>query len=260
MDIDPDRALAEAARRWPSVRWDAERYRSRLASDGPKFPIDLYLAAAAGDRLDSAWHAIQFEFGPQAIRLLRGMPLADFSAEELWSETLIRLLEDDSSSGRSPDGRTRASIARYRGAVPLLSYLVVIARRIAVGRHRRLRPQVSVEDSALMLLDELIDQGHPSPESAVRQQQGQERIRQTVKTAFARLDPDVQQLIALVYRDGMKQKEAGVRLGWSESKTSRQMDAAREALRFALADLAEITWTPAAASAWDEIWNECWKS
>jgi DNA-directed RNA polymerase specialized sigma24 family protein len=253
------RAYDEARRLWPDVDWTETAYARHVAVRRPAYPTDLFLAGAAGHRVDAAWRAIQFELGARVVKLLGRLPRADFSPEELWAETLTRVMADDPSAELLDNGRRPAVIHRYRGAIPLVNYLMVVARRLAIERRRRMRPSVSMDDSAARLLTDLVDTRRPSPESAVRQMELETRMRAILLAAFGTLSPERQRLLAMVYRDGLKQNVAGARLGWSEFKTSRELAAAIRAMRAAVVDLRAIRWTASAVSVWEACWADCWK-
>jgi DNA-directed RNA polymerase specialized sigma24 family protein len=252
--------FAEASARFPSVKWDRIAFYRHLGKESPRFPLDLFLAGAAGYRLDSAWEVIEADLGPKARSVLQRQPLADLSAEELWGETILRLIAEDEQKPMLPDGRRPAYIIRYRGLVQLLNYLIVIAKRVAIGRKRRMRPTVSLSGKNEDEGGHDVTADAPSPAEISEGGEEASALRSAIATAYGRLSPEQRFLIAMVYRSGMKQKEAGTMLGWSEFKTCRSLAAAMEDLRKSIARWAGSEWDGQMAAAWEESLQKCWKN
>jgi len=252
------RALhAKARLTWPAVEWGLEAYAAFLAGKPLAHAPDLYLAGAAGHRLEAAWVAISNALGPEVQRVLRRQPIADFDVEDLWSEALARAMADDPEARPLPDGRQPARIVRYRGLISLRNYLIVIARRCAIDSHRRIAPTLSLspddEHSGL----ELADRSAGGPDATLEEQETAQAMTRALGEAYGLLSAEQQFLLAMVFRQGMKQKEAGALLGWTECKTSRALSAALDSLRAALRELSGAAWTPALAAAWAE-WVGNW--
>jgi len=254
------RLYAAAQARWPLVKWPPEAFDAHLAGESPAWPSDLYLAGAAGHRMQSAWEAIETEIGPQTRRVLARQPVADLTIEDLWGETIARIMDDDLERAPLDQGRPPARIIRYRGLVQLVNYLILIARRIAIQRNRRRQHHLSLSQESADPAQH-VDPPAPGPSalSSATEAETVGKMRQGLARAFAGLSPDQQFLITMVFRQGMKQKEAGAMLGWSEFKTSRTLSAAIESLRQGMVDLTGVEWTPALASAWAECLAENWK-
>src|SRR5688572_18547975 len=163
----------QAAARWPAVRWSEEAFARHLAADPtgarPNHPLDLYLAGAAGQRIDSAWLAIETELGPAVRKVLQRQPSADWTADDLWSEARARLMDADPAAPPLPQGVKPARIIRYRGLVRLLNYLTVVAKRIAIERDRQLkRRPASVQESA-EAAPEIADPDAPAPDTRLHE-------------------------------------------------------------------------------------------
>jgi DNA-directed RNA polymerase specialized sigma24 family protein len=146
-------------------------------------------------------------------------PTADFSADELWAETILRLIAEDAAQPVLADGKRPAYIIRYRGLVQLLNYFIVIAKRIAIGRKRRMKPTLSLSAGSEEETAHDVPEDAPTPAQHAQASQDAIALRQAISAAYSRLSPEQRFLIAMVYRNGMKQKEAGTLLGWSEFKT-----------------------------------------
>ena len=258
-----DQILREARDRWPAVCWDQEAFRSHLIQedeDGPpQFSVDLYLAGAAGFRLDEAWEAIENEMGADARRILSSQPTADCTVEDLWSEALVKLMANDEQRSLLPSGRPVARIIRYRGRIRLLFYIVVIAKRHAINRNRVSRRQQSL---TRMQGDNTVDMPvasqEVSPSVFVASSEVARGLRDKIRIAVESLTTEQRFLVAMVYRNGMKQKEAGAMLGFSEFKTSRHIKDAMERLRDRLMTVYENQWTPSLEAAWVGCWAESW--
>src|SRR5437660_5672012 len=135
-----DEAYGQATSRWPGVAFGRPEYAAHVGDPPPPYAVDMYLAGAAGYRVDEAWRVIERELGPSTRGILRRQPTADLSVEELWNETLVRLMDEDAQRPPLPaGGRRPAKIVRYRGLVALLNYLTVVARRTAISRKRGMR-------------------------------------------------------------------------------------------------------------------------
>jgi DNA-directed RNA polymerase specialized sigma24 family protein len=252
--------FADASARWPKVKWDRAEYAKHLADDEPPYPIDLFLSGAAGCRIDSAWVAIHEDFGPRARAVLQRQPTADLSPDELWSETVGKLIAADEDAAHLPDGRRPARIMRFRGLVPLLNYFILIAKRLGIQRNRQKRPIMSLaNDDEGQSPRDLVDDSRTPAEQAESAEQG-EKLGVAVAKAFANLSADQQFLITMVYRNGMKQKEAGAILGWSEFKTCRSLSAAMQSLRDVVSEAAGDDWNSGLAGAWEQAWQKCWNN
>ena len=262
-----DQLYERGTQRWPSVAWPQTAYQAHLDGDSPPHPADLYLGGAAGHRISAAWEVIQTELGPPAKRILSGQPSADFTLDDLWAQAVSQLIDNDSKHSPLADGRQPAKIIRYRGLVSLLNYFVVVAKRLAIQQNRRnrSRPTLSLtgsDDDAHTEPPPAPGRATASPEEHISAQETADRMKHCVGKAYAKLSGQQQFLIAMVYRQGMLQKDAGAMLNWSAFKTTRQLKAAMAIMRDAMTDLAEelpgLDWTPALAAAWEGCWAEAW--
>lgn len=252
----------EAARRWPHVNWPLESYSDHVGDESPPHPVDLFLAGAAGHRITTAWEAVEVDYSSQVQRILKKLPLADCTTQDLWADTIARMMEDELKAPLLPSGQPPARIIRYRGLVKLLNYFVVIARRLAIQRKRRMKPTLSLttqgrDDDRMPLPPDLRSL---SPDELLIDRQNIDQMAPAVKAAYALLSPQQQFLIVMVYRQGLKQKEAGSLIGWSEFKTSRQLSAAMALMREALVAKLGDDWSPAVAAAWAACLSDCWAS
>lgn len=248
-----------AKEKWPGVNWDLAAFRKHLGGQFIDHPEDLYLGGAAGYRLDAAWESIEQNLGPRTRRVLTRQPTADYSIDDLWGDAVAKLMDEDDDGAPLPDGRLPARIIRYRGQAPLLNYFIVVAKRLAIQRHRKARDTASLsggegEERAL----ELPDPRASAPETGSVEAETVQRMRQGLLQAFGNLSAEQQFLIMMVYRQGMKKKDAGDLLGWSPFKTTRSLGAAMDRLHDSLKELAGVAWTPALASAWEECLKDCW--
>jgi DNA-directed RNA polymerase specialized sigma24 family protein len=255
-------ALYQSARaKWPKVQWNREAFRKHLAGETVKHLADLYLGGAAGFREQTAWETIEKELGPPTRRVLERQPTADYSLDDLWADAITKLMEGDRGSPPLPDGKQPARIVRYRGLVPLLNYLIVVAKRLAIQRQRQTRPILSLaggsDDDAPQ--QEFADARVAAPDADSVEAEVCEKMRVRLLAGYQTLMAEQQFLITMVYRQGMKQKDAGALIGWSEFKTSRSLSAAMDKLKQSLSDLKEAAWTPAIAAAWEGCVNNCWK-
>ena len=85
-------------------------------------------------------------------------------------------------------------------------------------------------------------------------------IVDTIITAFKSLSPEQRFLITMVYRQGLKQKQAAKMLGWSEYKTTRHLAKALEVMRRALEKKGGIEFTDKVSEAFAGIWRNDWNN
>jgi DNA-directed RNA polymerase specialized sigma24 family protein len=261
--LDVDRLYSQAVQQWPTVQWPQAAFGQHLGDDAPAYPSDLYLAGAAGHRVDAAWVAIESELGSRVKRVLRWQPTAGAAVEDLWGDTILRTIADDPSRPPLPDGRQPAHIIRYRGLVALVNYLILIAKRVAIQHNRARRPAVplaSAESHGESARIDLPDPRTPPPDAWMNEREVAAAMQRGLSHVYASLSPEQQLLVALVCRDRMKQKDAGALLGWSEFKTSRKLSDALERLRKGMIDLSGVQWTPSLAAAWAGCLAQCWKN
>jgi len=215
-----DQIFSQARERWPSVCWEEDAFRAHLSTDSdqvlPKFAVDLYLAGAAGFRLDEAWATIENELGPDARRILTRQPIADCTVEDLWAEAVLKLMDGDQQHAPLADGQSVARIIRYRGKVRLLFYIVVVAKRHAINRNRVSRRQRSLTRmKGEETLEMPVSSEEVQPDVAIAASEVARSLRETLRKAVEALTAEQRFLIAMVYRNGMKQKYAGAMLGFS---------------------------------------------
>ena len=250
------RAYQEAKQSWPSVLWDYEDYQTHYnTGDRPDHPVDLYLAGAAGYRVGSAWTVIEMELGPKARHVLQFQPIADMTVEDVWGETMARMMDNDLEYPATTVGMTPAKIIRYRARTKLINYLITIARRLAIERERR---RHIVEFAPIDSLDAPPDSSDPSPDEIVENAELLEKMQECLNAAYGRLSAEQKLLLTMVYREGMKQKEAGAMLGWSAFKTSRQLAKAIKSLRSGLDAIGEAECSQLLTAGWSAAWENCW--
>ena len=278
---------AAAAAAWPAVPWPAAAYAAHRGHDTPAHPADLYLAGAAGHRVDPAWAALEERYAGPVQSILNGLERADYNADDLWGETRLHLFDDDPAVPAKehqvplpdlPDGRRPARLVRYRGDASLQNYLVLAARNRARTRQRsRDRRGVHLSLDAAPGPDErsaaahLADPAAPAPPEQTAAAEDANRLTAALAVALDALTVEQRALVRLVYGQQMPQKDAGVLIGrlagepdgWSPFKTSRTMTAARARLREAFeAKLGPDAFPPddpqrrdAWANAWNAVWN-----
>ena len=259
MTADVDTTYTTANARWPQVSWPLDAFRNHMGDESSAYGDDLFLAGAAGYRIDAAWVAIEKECGPVAQNILNRLARADLTAEDMWAETVVRLMADDANAGTLADGRRPAQIIRYRGLVPLLNYFITVARRLAIGRHRKRKEEtLVVADDALRIDPAAPEQD--SPQHPLIDRETTATMKSALAKAYTQLTAEQQFLLAMVYSQDMKQKDAGTLLNWSEFKTSREMTKAITLLRQTLVSLHGVEWTPNLADAWQAAWQNSWKN
>ncbi|MBI9016548.1 MAG: sigma-70 family RNA polymerase sigma factor [Phycisphaerae bacterium] len=251
----------QAVKNWPMIKWDFEQFNEHVKDAEPKFPEDMYLAGAAGYRIDQAWIVIEQDLGPNVRRILVRHPKADMTVEDIWSETLIKIMSDDKKRETLESGKHPAVIIRYRGLVLLLNYLIVIARRVAIERNRKTQPIVSIDNNNSDERNSQLDiPDTKSNDIPMETEAISNIVTEAITKACKELSLEQQYLLTMVYRQGMKQKQAGDLLGWNESKTSRQLKRTTETLFNAIRQLEDIDNIQDIISVWPSIWEKHWAS
>ena len=272
MSTAADETYARAAERWPEVGWPRAEFVSHLQGQAPPYGVDLFLAGAAGVRLKAAWARIEADIGPAARAVFDRQPKADCTAEDLWAETVARLIDEQPDEPPLADGRRPARIVRYRGLVSLANYMILVGRRLAIQRHRRPGRMASTDAPAGGgnggggggggdddgPAHDVRDDRAGSPSARLEDAEAVAELGDALQAAFAALSSERKFLIVMVYRQGLRQKEAGARLGWNESKTSRALSQAMGELRRALCNAADTPWTPTVAAAWEQFVQRSW--
>lgn len=261
VDFKVQKSYRNAIKQWPGVLWPVDQFGKHvelIRSEGvePIHMEDLFLAGAAGYRYDTAWEVIQLELSCKLKKIVSSLPLADMTPDEVWSETLERLIDNDEEKPLLDDGRFPAMVIRYQGLVKLLNYFITVSKRIAIQRNRKKRPDFflsAVEDSAQVMTAKA-----DAPESHLLAEDTVRLLMNRLSAAYKHLSTEQRFLITMVFRNGMRQKEAGKMLGWSEFKTSRQIKKAIEVMRKEFTDTEGIDWCPAVERAFSGLWSGPW--
>ena len=242
---------------WPGVDWPLASFQHHLDGKEPRHPDDLYVAGAAGHRLNAAWAAIDETYRMMVVQKLERSARADMEAEDLWSEAVARMMRDDPESGSNGDGQPVMHIARYRGLTRLPWHFLAAARTIAIDRYRKTErgPRHVATDSAGELADEQA-RNDPAMQSSARELA--DILAEAVFKAFENLEARHQFLLAAIYRDGLGKADAGDVVGLSPWQTSRELRKAEERLRLQVQHLVPGQWNPETRAAWEHGWRLCW--
>jgi RNA polymerase sigma factor (sigma-70 family) len=244
-----------ALRRWPTVRWPLERFGLHVGSDAPRYPEDLYLGGAASERLEEAWSVIHIECRPEVLRRVSRVSSRGSSAEDLWSEAMVRLMAEDTDAPALQDGNRPCRIRRFRGDAPLPGFIAVIAKRYGMDQIRRDAAAERFRSGhALEMERRQADTRDPVMDSELAA-----RFANDFERAFSSLPPSRQALLSLVYGQQLPKSEAGRLLGMRDYKVSRELAASMEALRERLNAEASEAWTAVTTQRWTRLWTEaCW--
>lgn len=239
-----------ARRRWPSVLWPIDRFQRHVGSEEPRHPEDLYLGGAASEREDAAWATIHRDMRPVVVRRLSRVADAGMGPEDLWSETVARLMTDASDAVPLPDGRRPARIRHYRGDSAISTFMTVVARRIAVDRFRKDRLPM---EGSMQTIEE--SQDPRSVQIGPRPDEVRELARRFAE-AFTSLAPRQQALLSLVYGQAMPKGQAGQVLGLPAYTVSRELSDAIARLRDRLQGSKDGPWSGEAIAVWLRGWAE----
>ena len=240
------------------ITWPKDMYYKHVRSacshavgKKPTFLEDLYLGGSAGHRVDQAWVVIHNEIAPDVMDIMSRRASGNLTTEELWSRALERLIDEDKDSTHLQDGRHPAKIVRYRGQVKLINYCVTVANRLAIQNYKKRGADMSLSavDS-----EQLLASNSQTPEDAVELTETRQLIVDTIVTAYKSLSSEQRVLIMMVYRQGMKQKKASKIIGWSESKTTRQLSKAIDIMHGALKKTGCIEFTDKVSDVFSSIW------
>jgi RNA polymerase sigma-70 factor (ECF subfamily) len=256
-----EKAYKRAISRWTKILWPKESFARHVDSVRskdvePVYMEDLYLAGAAGFRVDPAWEVIDAELSGRLKNSLSHMPLADMTPDDVWSETLARVIDEDAEKDPLPDGRRPARIIRYRGLVKLLNYLIVISKRIAITRNRKKKPDYFL--SAMEGFDKAAPNPADSPEKRLITNDTMKLIFDQLSDAYKNLTTEQRFLIMMVYRKGMRQKQAGKMIGFSESKTTRHIKKAITIIKQSFAETEGVDLTEDVERAFSGLWSKAW--
>lgn len=259
MVANPARQLWEDAQAtWPGVTWALEAFQSHLGETPPTHPSDLYVAGAAGHRINPAWSSIDETYRDMVVRRLERTARADLEAEDLWSEAVARMMRDDPESGMTDQGDPVMHIARYRGLTRLPWHFLAAARTIAIDRHRK-QSRGPRHVSADAAADIAHGGGDDDPALITGQEELADVLANAVVQAFESLEVQHQFLLAAIYRDGLGKADAGAVVGLSPWQTSRELRKAEEQLRLQVQHAVPGQWSPSTRAAWDHGWRQCWK-
>jgi RNA polymerase sigma factor (sigma-70 family) len=240
-----------AMRRWPKVKWSLERFGVHVGSELPNHPEDLYLGGAASERLTEAWSVINEECRPEVLRRVGRLAGRSGAADDLWGEAVVRMMSEDPDGPVLPNGQRVAKIRRYRGAVPLPSFIAVVAKRIGVDLMRK--DAVSDRLGTAKVADAQRRQTDTS--ALVMEEELAARFAVEFQRGFSSLSPSQQALLSLVYGQGLPKGEAGRLLGMRDYKVSRELAETMEVLRERLTLTQPGSWTPQAVQLWTEAWT-----
>lgn len=261
MEFVIEKAYNNAITRWAKILWPKELFVKHVdcirSNDvKPVYLEDLYLAGAAGFRIDPAWEVIDKELSGRIMNSLSHMPLADMTPQDAWSETLAKVIDDDAEADLLPNGRRPAKIIRYRGLVKLLNYLIVISKRIAIQRNRKKKPDYFL--SAMEGFDRPAAESAGSPTQSLVTKDTMTLVFERLRDAYKSLSTEQRFLIMMVYRKGMRQKQAGKMLGFSESKTTRHLKKGIEIIKQSFADTEGIELNENLERAFAALWQKAW--
>ena len=241
-----------ARRRWPSVMWSMVRFQQHVGEEQPNFPEDLFLAGAASERIDTAWSIIHVDLQPDVNRRLARVALGNLSREDLWQETITKLMLDADKAPPLPDGRMPTRIRGYRGLAAIATYLTVTARRIAVDNFRKQRlPMEGCMTHILDAADNRVQNSHTTESQEVAR-----RFSQEFASAFMSLPNRQQALLALVYGRAMPKGEAGKAVGLPAYGVTRELAAAIHSLKDRLEMPENSIWSVEAISIWLRGWTQ----
>lgn len=243
--------FTEARQRWPDVAWSLDRFRTRVARRTPVFPVDLFLAGAASERVDAAWIRIDGEFRQPVCFRLREKLRADLQlCEDSWQMTMATLIQPRSDPTDAPEHLRPLRIAEYEGRTTLLGYLAVIAGRKAIDQLRRLRSEAARSARSAAGEPAVTDPSWPDAE----EREAARSLASDFVSAFGALAPSQRVLLRLVFGQGLRKREAGEVLGLRDYEVSRQLQSAIKALQKSLKGRAPQRWDEGSVGIMMRAW------
>jgi RNA polymerase sigma-70 factor len=225
-------ALESARAKWPDVKLAPELFMAHLAErlPGPKpessfeallgqLRVDeLYLACACLHQVPLAAETFEQHYLRKLPKLLRHRERSAAAIDEICQLASVKILV------ATEEGPPK--IAEYKGIGDLLSWVRVIAVRIAL--RQRQGPEVSPEEPDSDLPDPI----HISEDPGLRfiKQHHQEDLRHAFRQAFASLTDEDRYLLRLYYVDRLSMYKMEPLLRTSQPTISRRMGQIREKL------------------------------
>ena len=154
----------------------------------------------------------------------------------------------------APRGNREPLLTKYQGRCALESWLLTVATNRLVDLKRRQSFRVDVPPSPDSPEDFFDRQ--PQPEKATSEKQLVVLLRDAIKGAFAKQEPDAVLMLKLVHLHELSQREIARMWGWHESKVSRTLDVTRQNVsRIILAELKRID--PWLELRWEDFVELC---
>ncbi len=239
-------------RRWPAVEWPLDSYATHVGDERPPHLEDLYLGGAGGHRVEGAWAAIAAELSESLAARLRRQPCGASTPEDLVSDSIATLMADDPSSELRMDGRPPAKLIRYRGRTSLVNYFLVVAKRLAIGSHRKTRREQEVPEAF-----EAAD-GRSTGAFDGEDREQAARLFEGVRSAYDSLSSRQRFLLAMIYGRGMGKSDAGRLAGLPPWGVTRELDRVHDSMQASLKSLLPDDWAPLSREAWAAAWQSCW--
>lgn len=197
MTRDDDELLSEVIARgrraWPGVVLERADLAAHLAAAGlapsPDLHADVYLACACLRAIAGAREAFESAVMVDVPKAVRKVHAEDDFVAEVTADLRLALLETETAGP--------SLLARYRGAGPLRSFVMVLAMRRAVDRRRR-QKVVLAEPSTLAELS--------APDTGIGRVEGselREAFLDALKDRLATLGPRERNVLRLHVVDGV---------------------------------------------------------
>ncbi len=122
----------------------------------------------------------------------------------------------------------RSLLGKYQGRSSLESWLMTVAmhRLVDLKRRQMFRGELPALDSSA----ESFFNGSDNPRPASSEETLLDLLREAVRQAFSKTSADEMLLLKLVHFHRLTQREVGRMWGWHESKVSRTLETARDAI------------------------------
>ena len=253
--------FAAATQRWPRVKWPLAAYTAHAAERSLAHPCDLYLAGAAGYRLDTAWYEINGEVAKRCQGVFQSKGWGDNQEQRqtIWSDVIDEYIKPAGDHPRLPDGQYPTRLIKYGGRCALVTYICNLARLRAIDLIResqRGREKGEAIASSPVLEAFAPDQLDPQL-AKMADRELAKLLRPRVKAAWRQMSEQQQSLLRLLLFKGIQKQKAGRVLGLEPWGVTRAFDKIQKIMESTFDRVVEKhNVSPELRREWIAMWNE----
>lgn len=253
--------FAAATQRWPRVGWPLAAYAAHAEPRSLAHPCDLYLAGAAGHRLDTAWEEFNGEITLKCRNTQKRKKWGDDEEQQqaVWEKVLDGYLQPADNHPRLPDGQFPTRLIDYGGRCALVTYICNMLKLRAIDQireneRRRKKGEATASSPAL----EAFEPGRLDPQlgpMADRELVG--LLRPRVEEAWQKMNDRQRALLRMVVFEGIKSKTAAEVLEIDPSNVTRAWPAIHGLMEATFEGLVEKDdVSPELRQEWIAVWRK----